>query len=186
VEVIGPAVEGLGDRLGPILFQFAPQDEADLHGGERFAERLQLFLTSLPRGPDYCVELRNRGLLSTAYREALNSTGASHCFNAHPAMPEIREQMLRLGGAAESPGDERPLVVRWMLHRRYAYEEAKAAYAPFDRLVDADPGMRRQIATVCHAAGRQRRPAYVIINTKAEGSAPLSVLHLAQEIRRLG
>jgi hypothetical protein len=72
--------------------------------------------------------------------------------------------------------------VRWMLGGRLGYEEARERYRPFDRLVDADPGARRRIARLCLAFARRGRPASVIINNKAEGSAPCSVVELAREI----
>ena len=57
--VVGPTVEGLGDRLGVLLFQFAPQDVSPLGGAEAFAEKLCAFLEALPALPkgwvrDYC------------------------------------------------------------------------------------------------------------------------------------
>ena len=69
-----------------------------------------------------------------------------------------------------------------MLNRKFDYEGAKTAYEPFDRLVDEDVRSRKMIAELCRLALRAGRPAYVIINNKAEGSAPLSVLRLAEEV----
>jgi len=175
--VVGRVIDGLGHKAGPILFQFPPQDAAALGGAERFAERLHTFLDGLPRGPLYAVELRNRELLSTTYATALADVGAVHCLNVHPSMPDVGDQA-RVAAAGDSPA----LVVRWMLARRYGYEEAKARYQPFDRIVDDDPAARRAIADLCRAAVARQRPAFVIINNKAEGSAPLSVFRLAQQI----
>ena len=64
--VVAPIVEGLGSRCGPILFQFPAlvfgarqpmRDEAML------IDRLHAFLSALPRGPLYAVEVRNETLL---------------------------------------------------------------------------------------------------------------------------
>ena len=57
-------------------------------------------------------------------------------------------------------------------------------YAPFDRLVDPDVPKRQSLARLCAAAVGRGQPAFVIINNKAEGSAPLSALHLAAAIVR--
>lgn len=173
-EVVAPCVEGLGAKAGPLLFQFPPQDVAALGGPQRFAERLHAFLSALPRGPLYAVELRNPELLTPRYAEALADIGASHCFNAHPSMPSVDQQAALLGHVGPA------LVVRWMLARHFAYEAAKAQYAPFNRIVDADPAARGQIAALC--AQWRSKPAFVVINNKAEGSAPLSVLGLASAI----
>ena len=71
--------------------------------------------------------------------------------------------------------------MRWLLERGQAYEEARSRYAPFDRLVDPDPDTRGEIAALLGQALRARHEALVIINNKAEGSAPLSVEALARE-----
>jgi uncharacterized protein YecE (DUF72 family) len=173
--VVAPVCEGLGGKAGPVLFQFPPQDVAGLGGAGRFAERLHGFLSRLPRGPLYAVELRNAALLRPAYLEALRAAGACHCANVHPTMPDVAAQARQ---AADGPA----LVVRWMLHRGYSYDGARERYAPFDRLVDPDLPAREAIA---HACAESRVPAFVVINNKAEGSAPLSVFELARRIAEL-
>jgi uncharacterized protein YecE (DUF72 family) len=175
--VVAPFVEGLGATAGPLVFQFAPQPLFALAGAERFVERLHAFLSALPRGPLYAVELRTPELFTRAYLAALQDAGVAHCFNVHPSMPHIDEQR-RLVGGDHGPA----LVVRWMLHGTLGYEEARAQYAPFNRLANPDPRSRAAIAAMCRAASASDRPSYVIINNKAEGSAPLSVCKLAAEI----
>lgn len=178
-NVVAPFVDGLGSRGGPLLFQFPPQDLAAAGGPPRFVERLHRFLEALPRGPLYAVELRDPRLMTPAYRDALAATGACHCFNVHPTMPPIAIQAQRVG--AEFPAT----VVRWMLGRGMEYDQARERYDPFDRIVDEDSASRAAIAAHCVAALRTRRPAYVVINNKAEGSAPLSAFALSASIKAL-
>lgn len=175
--LVGPACEGLGDALGVILFQMPPQPAWALGGRERFAERLGRFLGALPVGPVYAVELRTEKLLGDAYAQALDSAGAAHCFNVHPTMPDVALQ-----AATIDPSRGPALVVRWMLGGEQRYEAARERYRPFDALVDEDPGARSAIAELCADAARRGRPAYCVINNKAEGSAPLSAFRLAEEI----
>jgi hypothetical protein len=73
-------------------------------------------------------------------------------------------------------------VVRWMLHRTLSYDAARRRYHPFDRLVDADLHSRAAITGLCLEALASNRAAFVIVNNKAEGSAPLSVGKLAEQI----
>ena len=75
-----------------------------------------------------------------------------------------------------------PLVVRWSLHSGFKYETAKAKYFPFNRLVDEDPDCRESLARECVRTLDAGFPVYVVINNKAEGSAPLSVEKLAQRV----
>jgi uncharacterized protein YecE (DUF72 family) len=176
-EVVQPCVAGLGNKMGPLLFQFPPQDVQAIGGPGRFAERLHRFLDALPRGPLYAVELRNANLLTAAYAEVLSDVAACHCFNGHPRMPTLHEQQ-RIVSAANAPA----LVVRWMQHRTLGYAAAGERYQPFDRLVDVDLPSRAAVATLCLAALALNRPAYVIVDNKAEGSAPLSVCQLAAHL----
>ena len=175
--LVGPACEGLADTLGVILFQMPPQPAWALGGRERFAERLARFLDALPVGPVYAVELRTEKLLGDAYAQALASAGAAHCFNVHPTMPDVALQ-----AATIDPSSGPALVVRWMLGGEQRYEAARERYRPFDALVDEDPAARAGIADLCADAVRRGRPAYCVINNKAEGSAPLSAFRLAAEI----
>lgn len=176
-HVVEPTLAGLGERLGPILFQFSPTDVDALGGPRWFAERVHRFLCGLPRGPLYAVEIRNRELLTGSYADALADCGACHCINVYPGMPSARQQFER------TRQDRAPAVVcRWMLHPGMTYETAETAYAPFDRLCAADPDNREELAQVCLRAGALGLETHVIVNNKAEGSSPLSVVALAARI----
>jgi hypothetical protein len=95
-------------------------------------------------------------------------------------MPEIeRQERALLALDEDQPGD---LVVRWNLHRGFRYQAAKQRYEPFDRLIDEDIETRRTLARMVLGAYKARRKVWVTANNKAEGSAPLSLLKLAQEI----
>jgi uncharacterized protein YecE (DUF72 family) len=174
--VVMPFVEGLGERGGPLLFQFPPQGEI-AREPQRFAERLVRFLGALPRGPLYAVELRDAALLVPDYFAALASAGVRHGFAVHPRLPSLAEQRRR---ATSLPDGD--LVARWMLHAGLGYEAARRRYAPFARLVDEAPDERSALADLAleHAARGHR--AFVIANNKAEGSAPLSIFKLAETI----
>jgi uncharacterized protein YecE (DUF72 family) len=176
-HVVQPYVEGLGEKAGVLLWQFPPQNVQEMGGAMGFAERLGTFLQALPHGPLYAVELRNSALLTPAYGTALTAAGAVHCFNVHPRMPPVEEQQRLL---ASVPGAA--LVVRWMIHPTQRYDSAKARYQPFNRIVDDDPQRRYHIACMCLEAVATDRPAFVIVNNKAEGSAPLTVAKLAEYI----
>ncbi|HET9599230.1 MAG TPA: DUF72 domain-containing protein, partial [Anaeromyxobacteraceae bacterium] len=179
-EVVAPAAEGLGRRLGAILFQLpplSPKEVAALGGPEALVDRLAAFLASLPRGPRYAVELRTRALLGPRYREALAAAGAAHSYVVHPSMPGVAAQ------AAVVPPSAGPAVlVRWMLGHGLGYERARERYAPFDRLAAPDPASRAGIAELCRAALALEKDVVVVVNNKAEGSAPRSVFALAEAI----
>ena len=176
-QVVGPMVEGLGATAGPLVFQFSPQD---LGEPLPFIEKLFHFLDALPKGPLYAVEIRNREILCPQYALALADAGAAHCYTVHPRMPSLTHQRERTDAVSLAP--EAALVVRWMLQPGQTYEGARARYQPFNELVDEDPHHRQTIAELVRDAVGLGRPAFVTVNNKAEGSAPLSVFALAKQV----
>ena len=177
--VLTPAFEGLGDKLGPLLFQFPPQGARITKNPDAFADSLHAFFDQLPNGVHYAVELRDTSLLTERYVDAITSAGARHCYAVHPRMPSIARQ-LELAPVTKATAG--PIAARWMLHSGLSYEEAKEHYQPFNKLVDADLNSRREFAALATKALELDVPMTVIVNNKAEGSAPHSVLELAKEI----
>lgn len=176
-KFITPVLEGLGPKMGPLLFQFSPMGKAISNAPKQFAQSLFRFFSALPKGPLYAVELRDATLFTREYVDGLRAAGAQHCVSGHPRMPDVATQAQLALTAADAP-----LVARWNLHGGFKYEEAKDRYAPFDQLVDEDTDTRAALAKLCARSHRAGLSSYVIINNKAEGSAPLSVFKLAAAI----
>lgn len=191
-EFIEPALEGLGSKVGALVFQISPLPHHLLARLPEVIERIGVMLAALPplrpTAPDGVVgiEVRDAGFLSAAnapllarmLREARATNPTTYCLGLHAKMPPIEDQLPLL--RALWPG---PLVCRWNLHRRhgaYGYETAKQTYEPFNQMVDPDPETRAALARVIAGTTGAGQPAYVTINNKAEGSAPLSVVALAQ------
>lgn len=172
---VAPAVEGLGEKLGPLLLQFPPQGNSAARRPEAWAARLHEFLAALPAGPDYVVELRDEALFTRDYVQALDAAGARHGYVAHPRMPSLARQR----ALAPLQG---PVTVRWMLRSGFDYQQAKERYQPFDALVDRDPQTRSELSAMATEAARLDVEMVVVVNNKAEGSSPLSVLELARQI----
>lgn len=182
-DFVQPALDGLGAKIGALVFQLSPLPSSMLSQMPELLQRLRHMLQALPAlrpsAPDgvIAVEVRNPEFLTPAFADVLREAGATYCPGLHPKMPPIGEQLPVL--RALWPG---PLVCRWnlnRLHGAYGYEEAKQLYEPFDKLVDPDPETRGTLARVIAATSGAGHAAYVTINNKAEGSAPLSVLALA-------
>jgi uncharacterized protein YecE (DUF72 family) len=176
-ELVAAMVEGLGQKLGGVLLQLPPIPPNLVGGRDRFLERLSGFLAALPKACLYAVELRTPAFLSERYAQILEASGVAHCYNVHPAMAPLARQ-----AAVVRPFQQPALVVRWMLGHSQAYRDAKRRYDPFDRIVDEDPATRELIARTVLDASLAERPAFVIANNKAEGSAPLTVFRLAERV----
>jgi uncharacterized protein YecE (DUF72 family) len=171
-DVVEPYREGLRDRAGVLLFQFPPQRIAG--GPASFARRLREFLAALPPGPQYAVEVRNPELLTDAYSDALARVGALHCLVVHPTMPSLVVQ-----ARATRAWDADTMIIRWMLAPHLDYESARAAFAPFDRLVEPDPTSRAEVVEVL---ARHQGKRYLVVNNKAEGSSPCSIIEVARAL----
>lgn len=178
-EFLVPAMEGLASTCGVLLFQFPPQGREALRDPPGFAARLSAFLGALPRGPLYAVELRDAPLLTGAYAETLRCHGVRHCLGVHPRAGPLERQMTVI--EASGPGT---LVARWNLNPAHTYEAAKERYAPFDRLQEEDPTTRTALAAACASALAAGEEVHLVANNKAEGSAPLTLVKLADEILR--
>jgi uncharacterized protein YecE (DUF72 family) len=172
--VVGPAVAGLGHKLAAILFQFPPQD---VGAPDAFAGDLGEFLARLPAGIPYCVELRNPELLTAAYAAALARTGALHCHNVWGGMPSVLNQARLIPPAAR-----RPLVLRWLMRRGDNHESAGSRFAPFNRLLEEDTANRHAVATLVAKALQNDVATLVLVDNKAEGSAPESIVRLARAL----
>jgi uncharacterized protein YecE (DUF72 family) len=192
---VGPCLDGLGEKAGPLLFQLPPITR-DLYGSPSlFAERIAGFFSALPRqvmgiAPLYALELRNPELLTPRLMQALAAQGVRYCIGLHARMPPALRQARALAAldGADAYGNWRPcgpLVVRWNLRPGLAYEAARRRYAPFDRLVDEDPQCRGVVAGLVAKALDGGQPVWVIANNKAEGSAPLTLLQLCRAVRDL-
>jgi uncharacterized protein YecE (DUF72 family) len=184
-EFVVPCLEGLGNKAGPLVFQVSPLPRGLVEEAAMTIERLATFFAALPkelggRRPIYALELRNAELLTPRLMRMLLGEGVRYCVGLHDRMPEVERQAVALKVLdGETPGD---LVVRWNLHRGFLYQAAKQRYDPFDRLVDEDIETRRILARLAAEAFRAKRRVWITANNKAEGSAPLSLLKLAEEI----
>jgi uncharacterized protein YecE (DUF72 family) len=184
-EFVVPCLEGLGAKAGPLVFQVSPLPRELVAEAATLIERLAAFFAALPRElgkhrPLYALELRNAELLTPRLMHMLAAADVRYCVGLHDRMPEVERQAVALRALdGDVPG---PLVVRWNLHRGFLYQAAKQRYEPFDRLVDEDIETRRILARLAADAFKAKRKIWITANNKAEGSAPLSLLKLAEEI----
>ncbi|CAB3775801.1 hypothetical protein LMG28688_00106 [Paraburkholderia caffeinitolerans] len=206
-EFIEPCLAGLGAKAGALVFQFPPLPDQLLADPAVFVERLAAFLAALPPlpapastplasadageaasssappsdDPCYAVEIRDGILLTPRFVRALRAAGVRYCVGLHARMPDPLRQAAALALMdGEAPAG--PLIVRWSLHSGFKYEQAKARYEPFDKLVDEDPHTRDALAELAARYAIAGQPVLITTNNKAEGSAPLTCAKLARAI----
>jgi uncharacterized protein YecE (DUF72 family) len=165
------------DHAGPFILQFSPLPHRTALDASEFAERLDRFLSSLPRHFRYAVELREAGFMSQAYSGVLARHGAAHVYNYWSAMPRPAAQAKML------PPEAFPFtMVRLLMPPGARYNSQFAKFSPFDRLVAPDPALRQEVASIVRRSAASHRPCYILVNNKAEGSAPLTIEALARII----
>ncbi len=176
-EVLEPFARVFRRHTGPFILQFAPTSSRHTADATAFVEGLDRFLGRLPRDFQYAVELRDRWVLTEPYRAVLARHGAAHVFNYWSAMP-LPGVQARVVGPEEQPF----VVVRLLLRPGTWYEDQRQVFAPFDRLAEPDEDMRRDVLDLVRRGARAGRQVYLLVNNKAEGSAPLTIEALAERL----
>jgi len=70
-------METLGEKLGPLLFQFGKFDKYSFKSLDDFLERLIPFLKKLPKDRKFAVEIRNRDWLVPKFADVLREHGVA-------------------------------------------------------------------------------------------------------------
>jgi hypothetical protein len=66
---------------------------------------------------------------------------------------------------------------------KMSYEAAKKRAEPYTKIVEELPQMRRETVHLMRQAVSEGRRAYVLVNNRSEGNAPLTVQALAEMLR---
>jgi uncharacterized protein YecE (DUF72 family) len=174
-EMVGPFLEVFRDHTGPFILQMPPAPRELAPTPSAFAEKLDRFLSELPKSARYAVELRDPELVTPEYVRALSARGASHVYNYVTAMPMPEEQEKAV------PLETAPFaVVRLLLAPSTRYNDRREEFSPFDKLVAPDTEMRRQVVTLARRGASLGRDVFVLVNNKAEGCSPLTIRALAE------
>jgi hypothetical protein len=75
------------------------------------------------------------------------------------------------------------MVLRLLTQLKMSYEAAKKRTEPYTKIVAELPQMRHETVQVVRQAVREGRRPYVLVNSRSEGNAPLTVQALAEMLR---
>lgn len=173
-----PAVEHLGEKLGPIIFEFSPF-HFDKPYGEReykpidFVKDLHKFLSAIPQDVQYAVEIRDPYFISpdfTRYLDCLEYHGVAHCINAQTWMPPLEEQL-------ELPNllTAQHVVVRALTRPGVSHEAAVREFEPYDKTHIVLDGLRSSIARLMDRSIEERRKLFIYANNRVEGNSPNTI-----------
>ncbi len=178
-ELLQPCALAFASHTGPVIIECPPVPRGLRLDPFEFAERLDSLLAQLPREFTYAVELRDRTLLTPSYAAVLARHGATHTYNYWSAMA--------LPGAQSSvvpPEDvtSDSVVIRLLLRPGTRYADQREAFQPFNALVEPDEAMRADTVSLVERAAAHKKRIYLLVNNKAEGSSPLTVMELARRL----
>lgn len=178
-DVLRPIAREFSEHQGPLVFEFPANQYAEFLGGDAFAALLEAFFKNITREFDYAIELREKHLICPRYVDVLHRFGVGHVFNFWQRMPTLSEQLSAVGTEAARFG-----VVRLLIPPGKSYSERKRELSPFNRIVEIQPEMRDDVASMVREFAKSNRRLFVLVNNKAEGSSPLTVRALAERVAR--
>jgi uncharacterized protein YecE (DUF72 family) len=158
------------ERVPVLVFEFGAFPPRLFADAPEFADVLSTFFACLPADFRYAVEIRNPEFLEEPYFAALREHRVAHVFNAWTRMPEIGKQM-QVSGAFTTDFT----IVRALLRAGRPYEQAVRLFAPYEKLQDPNPEVRRALRQLLVRAKQRSEPTYIFINNRLEGNAPSTV-----------
>jgi len=153
-------------NTGPLIFEFQRHGLPD----DEFVSRLDNFFGRLPQDFRYAVEIRKAGLLGPRYHDVLARHGVAHVYNHWSFMPPLHEQHRRMGSFTSAF-----VLLRLLTPLKMSYEAAKQRAAPYTKIVEELPDMRKDTVELVKKAVDETRQVYVLVNNRCEGNAPLTV-----------
>ena len=174
-EVLPPYEQAFQGHIGPFIFEFQRTGVIP----STFLPRLESFLSQLPPRYRYAIEVRNPLILTPQYKDILAAHGAAHVYNHWTAMPPLAHQHRKVGHTFTAPF----VVLRLVTPLGLSYEAAVKRAEPYNRIVQELPEMRADTVALVQQAVAQQRTAYVLVNNRSEGSAPLTVQALVDQLR---
>lgn len=182
------ALEPLGDKQGPLLFQFPyvakSKDPKEYATGDDFVRRLAAFGPLLPPHVKYVVEVRNVAWLKEPLLNLLRERGIALALISYYTMPPPQE-LFRYGDLATAPF----AYLRFLGHHRQMDELVQKARARRGKetnwdelLVDRTDEMTQWAPIVTELATRHG-DVFVYFNNHFAGFAPGSAELFARVLR---
>lgn len=174
------ALEPLGDRLGPILFQFQyfakGKDAIEYRTGDDFRRRLAAFLHLLPEGQRFVVEVRNSTWLTPALYDLLRGRNVALALVAFYTMPSGPALLERSDPVTADFSYLRFLGNHKAMDEKVAHaRERGERQGDWSELIeDRSEETRAWVPAIRNLLGRQR-DVYVYFNNHYAGFAPGSI-----------
>jgi uncharacterized protein YecE (DUF72 family) len=158
------------DRIAVLIFEFGTFSKQAYDTPQKFFDDLAAFLSKLPAGFRYAVEIRNRDFLVPEYFQVLRERGVAHVFNAWTRMPPLASQIL-IPEAFTADFT----VARALLRQGRPFELAVKTFSPYTEIKDENPETRTALRELMVRSQRRGQPAYLFVNNRLEGNSPLTI-----------
>ena len=170
-------LEPYHNRLTALIFEFGTFNKSTFANVDAFLHRLDHFLGALPRDFRFAVEIRNPEYLGPGYFACLAEHGVAHVYNAWTRMPELSRQ-IALPGAETADFS----VVRALLTKGRAYEDAVKKFEPYRETSEPNPEAREALSEIANRALTRKKPAFLYINNRLEGHAPSTIEGVVERV----
>jgi uncharacterized protein YecE (DUF72 family) len=174
-------------NIGMFIFEFSKFYRTEYEHGRDFLADLDKFLSNIPKGWNYGVEIRNKSFLQPEYFALLARHDVAHVFNSWSDMPPLHEQIALEGShtSVEFAG------ARVLLKSGRKYQEAVDLFSPYNEIKDAYPEARQAAAELIGRIllKQSSRRLFMYINNRLEGNALQTIAAilelLAQNVNNL-
>jgi len=172
--------EPFRQNIGLLMFEFSSFQATEFAQGRDFAAALDAFLSALPQGWRYGVEIRNPPFLDPEYFAVLARHGVTHIYNSWERMPPVGEQ-LSLPGSQTTPD---LMIARFLLKPGRRYEDAVKLFSPYNRLKDPYEEGRAAARTMIRQTRRSggKTKAFIYLNNRFEGNALETIAAILDEL----
>ncbi len=172
-EFIG-AAHVLGEKLGPMVFQFPYFNRDVFNSPVQFLDRLKPFFKRLPRvgGYKFAVEIRNKWWLTKRFADLLKENNVALVLQDHSLMPSAERVFSTID----------PITADFVYIRLLGDRKAiEAKTTVWNQVVEDKTASMTSWVDVCQMVQRRGIPQYVYFNNHYEGFAVASV----ERFRRL-
>jgi uncharacterized protein YecE (DUF72 family) len=156
----------LGEKLGPLLFQFPYFNKQAFARPEDFLARLDPFLQGLPSAYAFAVEVRNKSWLSERFLDVLRKRKVALALIDHPWMTPAEQLMKRL-----DPLTADFTYIRWLGDRKGIEEQTQHWNQV---IINREREMETWVPAIDKLLARRLR-VYGYFNNHYAGFAPASV-----------
>jgi len=170
--------ESIRPNVGLLMFEFSRFYPTDYEHGRDFVSALDAFLSKLPKGWPYGIEMRNKHWLQPEYFDCLARHNVAHVFNSWTEMPPVSDQMA-LPGSRTNPD---LVAARFLLKPGRKYEDAVKSFQPYDKTKEVNEEARQAGAALIQEGKKApKRKTFIFINNRLEGNALMTITGMLQQ-----